>query len=214
MQNANANATAILLNNVEGRCMWIAAEKQNKNTKKKTKKKMENKKKGNLFLNRSQVWRASKTARGCKKKCFLWQGRKKLKGRLRGKNAWQMEAEKWKKRVLQRGASRSRSGERSEPKLRQGCSVAAMKKKQLRNSSDCDGDSDCDDDNDGTKGTIARNDENWQQTNDGCSAAEWVRFGAICVPLCVCVCVLWVGVCLRGVGQGYWSVSIRLAAGS
>lgn len=45
-------------------------------------------------------------------------------------------------------------------------------KKQLRNSSDCDGDSDCDDYNDGTKGTIARNDENWQQTNDGCSAAE------------------------------------------
>lgn len=39
--------------------------------------------------------------------------------------------EKMEKRVLQRGASRSRSGERFEPKLRQGCRVAARKKNSL-----------------------------------------------------------------------------------
>lgn len=60
-----------------------------------------------------------------------------MKGRLHGKNARQMETEKMQKkreeekRMVQRGASKSRSGERFESKLRQGCSVAARKKRSL-----------------------------------------------------------------------------------
>lgn len=49
-KNANANATAARLNHVEGRCMWKAAEKPNKNTKrKKRQKKWRTKKKEICF---------------------------------------------------------------------------------------------------------------------------------------------------------------------
>lgn len=55
----------------------------------------------------------------------------KIEGEAAWKKCMANGSGKMKKRVLQRGASRSRSGERSEPKLRQGCSVAAMKKNSL-----------------------------------------------------------------------------------
>lgn len=131
MQNSNANATAILLNHVEGRCMWIAAEKQNKNTKKKTTKNGKQKKKEICFWTghkcgvQARRHEAVKKNASCDKAGKNWRGGcvEKMHGKWKRKNE--------KKRVLQRGASRSRSGERSEPKLRQGCSVAAMKKNSL-----------------------------------------------------------------------------------
>lgn len=53
---------------------------------------------------------------------------KKCTANGNGKNAKKREEEK---RMVQRGASKSRSGERFESKLRQGCSVAARKKRSL-----------------------------------------------------------------------------------
>lgn len=185
--------------------------------KKKTTKKMENKKKRNLFLNRSQVWRASEMARGCEKNVSCdkagknWRGGcvEKMHGKWKRKNGkieyckeGQVEAEV--ESVLSRSWGK--------------VAVWQREKKQLRNSSDCDcdGDSDCDDDNDGTKGTIARNDENWQQTNDGCTTVEWVRFGA-CVRVCVrtvCGCVLarsWAGILLCEHKTCCWQLSHAVA---
>lgn len=130
MQNANANATAILLNHVEGRCMWIAAEKQNKNTKKKTTKKWKTKKKEICFWTGHKCGVQARRHEAVKK-MFPVTRQEKIEGEAAWKKCMANGSGKMKKKVLQRGASRNRSGERSEPKLRQGCSVAAMKKNSL-----------------------------------------------------------------------------------
>lgn len=80
-KNSNANATAARLNHVEGRCMWRTAESKTKKQKEKNdKKKWRTKKKRNLFLNRSQVWRASEMARGCEKNVSCDKAGKNLRG--------------------------------------------------------------------------------------------------------------------------------------
>lgn len=82
--------------------------------------------------------RASETARGSEKKMFPVTRQEKIEGDAawnkctangNGKNAKKKIGRE--KRMVQRGASKSRSGERFEPKLRQGCSVAARKKRSL-----------------------------------------------------------------------------------
>lgn len=80
-----------------------SSRKAKQKHKEKNDKKWKTKKKGNLFLNRSQVWRASKTARGCKKNVSC-ERQEKIEGEAAWKKCMANGSGKMrKKRIAKRG---------------------------------------------------------------------------------------------------------------
>lgn len=76
-----------------------SSRKAKQKHKEKNEKKNGKQKKGNLFLNRSQVWRASKTARGCKK-MFPVTRQEKIEGEAAWKKCMANGSGKMKKKSI------------------------------------------------------------------------------------------------------------------